>query len=95
MIVRLKAEIENIRVRRDAAVNSMQSAHNAELGRLRDQLADADGLWRVQLERMQAEHAEQIDDLRREMREMKERNDVTRSKLEREKNSLENELAKV
>lgn len=92
---RLKAEIESIRVRRDAAVNSMQSAHNAELCRLRDQLADSDSLRRVQMERLQAEHAEQMDDLRREMRELKERSDATRSKLEREKNSVENELSKV
>jgi len=73
----------------------MQSAHDAELSRLHNQLADADNVWRLQLEHLQTDHATQIVDLRREIRELKERNDATRSKLEREKNNLETELAKV
>lgn len=95
MCARLKAELENVRSRRDATVSSMQSSHNDELRRLRDELTDSESTWRAQIERLKTENSEQIEDLRREMRDLKERSDTARSKVEREKNSLESELAKV
>ena len=92
---RLKAELENFRIRRDTAIASMQSAHDSELSQLREQLTDSESVWRVQVERAHSEYAEQIDNLRREMRDLKERNEAARLKADREKNLLESELTKV
>jgi len=92
---RLKAEIESLRLKHDASLSSLQSTHDAEVHRLQDQLAESDNTRQQQMDHLQHEHAKQLEELQREMADGREHSESTRCKFEREKNSLEAELAKA
>lgn len=87
--------MDKIRTHREEAVTHLQSAHDAELCQLRDRLADADSSRRKQIQSLKDEHAEQLEQLKAELRDNKERSETVRMKLEREKQTLEAEFAKV
>ena len=92
---RLKAEIESLQLKNDALLSSVRSNHDAEVRRLHDQLAESDNLRQQQIEQLQYEQGKELEELHREIADMREHSESTRRRFEREKESLETKLSKA
>ena len=80
MVYRLKAEVAN---------------RDSEIQRLRDQLAESDSVHQRQVELLEYKHGKQLEELQRAVADISEGSVSAIHQLEREKNSLEAELAKA
>lgn len=93
-VYRLKAELEKLKLKDEETIANLTVRYNAEAQKITDQLTESDNA-RVQLQDDFDRLRETVDAAKQELKTRKEQWDADRSKLEREKSVLDNDLANV